>query len=159
MKPSFLNIKKQSDFWSFRISQELPISIKEAWSFFTNPSNLLKITPPELALTITSTPTINIHAGQIISYKINILPFISSKWVSEITHVELNNYFIDEQRIGPYRLWHHEHYFFQLEKSVIVTDNVFYMLPAITPDFFKIIRAQLNNIFLFRYLQLEDIFC
>src|SRR3982750_128775 len=90
--------------------QVLPISAEQAWEFFSSPANLAKITPAKLNFSITSMSGGDVmFPGQIISYKVTVLPFVRVRWVTEITHVHEPLYFVDEQRFGPYALWHHKH--------------------------------------------------
>ena len=107
----------------------LKASIDDVWSFFTNPHNLPKITPPKLSLKITSDTESDIYAGQIITYTVSPLPLIKMEWLTEIKQLEKNSFFIDEQRIGPYSLWHHQHSFIETDEGVLVSDLVHYALP------------------------------
>lgn len=108
--------------------QILPLSLDEAWSFFSNPVNLVKITPPDMDFRITSPPCEETYAGQIITYTVRPLMRVEVSWTTEITHVERPNYFVDEQRFGPYRFWHHQHRFSQVEGGVEMHDLVHYLL-------------------------------
>ena len=110
--------------------QTLPISIDNAWEFFSSPRNLEHITPDYMnfkILEISGGETM--YAGQIIRYKVNILPKIPVLWTTEITHMERGSMFVDEQRVGPYRLWHHQHFFFEVDGGVETVDEVHYALP------------------------------
>lgn len=104
-------IKSHSGIHTLTTEQILPLGLEEAWDFFSSPKNLAKITPPEMGFNITSTVDYKAYSGQIITYKVNVLPFIKMNWVTEITHMIDKKYFIDEQRYGPYSMWHHEHFF------------------------------------------------
>ncbi|UCD56117.1 MAG: SRPBCC family protein [Candidatus Hydrogenedentota bacterium] len=108
--------------------QCLPISVAEAWSFFSNPNNLVEITPPSLGLEITSDTPDKMYAGLIITYRISPLLGIPMDWVTEITQVDEPHLFIDEQRFGPYRFWHHQHHFRQISGGVEIRDVVHYSL-------------------------------
>ena len=108
--------------------QILPVSLEEAWSFFSNPGNLVKITPPDMDFRITSPPCEETYAGQIITYTVRPLMRVEVSWTTEITHVERPNFFVDEQRFGPYRFWHHQHRFTQVEGGVEMHDLVHYLL-------------------------------
>lgn len=109
-------------------TQILPINLETAWEFFSNPDNLVKITPPDMQFRITSPPQSVIYAGQIITYTVRPLSRISVNWTTEITHVESPNFFVDEQRFGPYRFWHHQHRFREVDGGVEVHDLVHYLL-------------------------------
>jgi len=108
--------------------QILPVSLEEAWSFFSNPVNLVKITPPDMDFRITSPPCEETYAGQIITYTVRPLMRVAVSWTTEITHVERPNFFVDEQRFGPYRFWHHQHRFSEVEGGVEMHDLVHYLL-------------------------------
>jgi ligand-binding SRPBCC domain-containing protein len=101
----------------------MPVSLEQAWDFFSNPNNLLTITPPFLNLKITNKVYGDeIYAGQIITYKVKPLLGIPLFWLTEIRHVERLKMFVDEQRKGPYKLWHHQHHFKAIEGGVEMKD-------------------------------------
>ncbi|MFL5539907.1 MAG: SRPBCC family protein [Longimicrobiaceae bacterium] len=110
--------------------QNLPISIGEAWDFFSDAHNLARITPPSLGFEVTSAPAERMYAGMIITYRIRPLFGVPVTWVTEITHVDEPRLFVDEQRFGPYRFWHHQHLFREIEGGVEMRDRVHYALPA-----------------------------
>ncbi|NJO91752.1 MAG: SRPBCC family protein [Chloroflexia bacterium] len=124
-----MEIRKHSGIYTLEITQLLPVSIEKAWDFFSSPENLDILTPKEFGFKITSRLALKMYQGQIITYKIDILPFIKTNWVTEITTVVENSYFIDEQRFGPYKMWHHEHFFVQKGKQVEMTDKITFALP------------------------------
>jgi ligand-binding SRPBCC domain-containing protein len=142
--------------------QKIPVSIEEAWKFFSDPHNLLAITPPFLNLTITNELFGDeVYAGQVMTYTVKPLFGIAVHWMTEITHVERFRLFVDEQRKGPYRLWHHQHHFKSIEGGVEMTDLVHYRLPfgflgntmhAIT------VKSKLREIFRYRYFKVNEIF-
>jgi len=104
--------------------------IGKVWDFFSSPHNLKMISPPYLGFTITSGAEDNVmYPGQIITYKVKPVAGIPLTWVTEITQVEQYRFFIDEQRVGPYRMWHHEHHFKETAHGVEMTDIVTYKLP------------------------------
>jgi ligand-binding SRPBCC domain-containing protein len=109
--------------------QVIPISIIEAWKFFSNPVNLTRITPPWLNLTVISDIPRSMHSGMIISYRITPLIRVPTLWISEITHVNMPTYFVDEQRLGPFRFWHHQHLFKEVGRNVEMQDLVNYVMP------------------------------
>lgn len=137
---------------------EVPITLAEAWDFFSNPANLSHITPPGLGLRMTSAAPEKIYPGLILTYKVTPFLGLPVDWVTEITHVSEGEYFVDDQRSGPYRLWHHRHCFREIEGGVEVGDTVHYALPLgplgdIAHEL--IVKKQLKGIFDFRseYLQ------
>ena len=110
--------------------QFLPLTAEEAWKFFSNPANLSKITPKKMNFIITSRVPEKIYPGLIITYKVSPLFNIVLTWVTEITQVHEPFFFIDEQRSGPYAIWHHEHHFEVVENGIMMTDKLFYKVPA-----------------------------
>jgi ligand-binding SRPBCC domain-containing protein len=130
----------------------------EAWSFFSNPNNLQLITPPSLGLEATPEIPDKMYAGMIITYRVRPLLGIPMRWITEITHVDAPHMFIDEQRFGPYRFWHHQHRFQEIDGGVEMQDIVSYGLYG--GPFAKIIhelavRKQLEEIFRYRRTYLE----
>lgn len=110
--------------------QRLPITIEHAWDFFSSPKNLEEITPTDMTFELTSgNGDENIHAGQILTYKVAPIGGIKLFWMTEITHVVHHSYFVDEQRRGPYTLWHHKHTFVEIPGGVEMSDVVWYELP------------------------------
>lgn len=107
----------------------LPVSLETAWDFFSNPNNLPRITPPELNLRITPEAKEKIYPGMIITYAVTPFPFFKSTWATEITQVDPLRYFVDEQRFGPYKFWHHKHFFTETGGQIEVSDLVHYSLP------------------------------
>jgi ligand-binding SRPBCC domain-containing protein len=109
-------------------TQIIPRPPAEVWEFFATPRNLNALTPPDLSFQIVGELPARMYAGQLIEYRIGILPGVRVRWLTEITHVRDFEYFVDEQRIGPYRLWHHEHRFTPSTdgRTVTMTDEVSY---------------------------------
>ena len=156
-----IHIKYHSGIYTLLVKQELHLDLSEAWDFFSSPVNLAKITPQHMGFVITSDNVQKMYEGQIISYQIGLLPGIKSKWVTEITHVKDFNYFVDEQRFGPYRMWHHEHHFVETKNGVLMTDRVSYKIPGsiLGRAMHKIfIKRQLEKIFTYRYEELNELF-
>ncbi|MEY3239476.1 MAG: hypothetical protein RIR11_914 [Bacteroidota bacterium] len=148
---------------SFKRVQRLPISVDAAWDFFSNPDNLLEITPAYMQFKVTSDPDFRtkIYPGQVITYTVRPVLGIPLFWMTEITHVADKKFFVDEQRMGPYQLWHHQHHFKAVPGGVEMTDLVHYRVPlGILGDFanWLFIRKQLNGIFAFRWQWLEEKF-
>lgn len=130
------------------------VSIEDAWDFFSKPQNLKKITPEYMGFDIVSNSRVDeMYAGQIIRYIVKPLAGIPMQWTTEITQVKEPNFFIDEQRQGPYKLWHHQHLFIEVENGVLMEDIVHYRPPMgflgdIANSLF--IRKKLKEIFDFR---------
>lgn len=134
-------------------TQQVPISVREGWEFFSNPLNLSHITPPSLGLEITSDTPAEIYPGAIITYLVRPLFGIPLTWVTEITHVAKPHLFVDEQRFGPYRFWHHTHLIRAIDGGIVVEDLVHYALPLgpigrIVNS--TLVTRQLNEIFDYR---------
>ena len=119
-----------SKVYSFKTVQQIPISLDEAWDFFSNPANLANITPDGMGFkTISKFHGDTMYAGQVIEYKVSPVLGIPLYWMTEITHVDDKKYFVDEQRYGPYNMWHHQHHFKTIDGGVEMTDIVHYKLP------------------------------
>lgn len=110
-------------------TQILPVTVAEAWTFFSDPRNLSRITPPDLDFRITSEVPARMYAGMMITYTLRPLLGLPVRWATEITHVEEGIRFVDEQRVGPYAMWHHEHTFSPVAQGVETRDVVHYTLP------------------------------
>ena len=141
--------------------QLVPAPMSKVWGFFSNPLNLAAITPEYMNFTVTSAVTDRIYPGQIITYKVSPLLGIPMAWMTEITHVEDEKFFVDEQRVGPYQIWHHEHHFEHTSGGVMMTDLLHYTLPfgplgELAHAAF--IRKQLDGIFDFRFQKVEEMF-
>lgn len=150
-------------FYSIKSRQHLPISLNEAWAFFSSPNNLQKITPSNMNFVVTSDKKDGeaMYAGQIITYTLTPLLGIKVKWMTEITHVKEGHYFVDEQRFGPYKLWHHRHTFVATPDGVDMYDDVNYVLPfgilgTIAHALF--VRKRVEEIFKYRTKVVEELF-
>lgn len=110
--------------------QFIPVSIDRAWDFFSSPRNLAKITPEHMGFIITSNfKDEKMYPGMLITYKVSPILGIQMDWCTEITHVEEHKYFVDEQKFGPYAMWHHQHHFKQVDGGVLMKDIVNYAIP------------------------------
>ncbi len=128
---------------------------EECWAFFSDPRNLAEITPDSLGFQVV-TPDLpgEIYPGLMIEYRVRPLAGLPLTWLTEITRVERHTCFIDEQRVGPYRIWHHEHYFRELDGGRMeIHDRLHYVLPFQWADFAFhgwLVRPQLDRIFAHR---------
>jgi len=141
-------------FYQLKNTQFVPATINEVWDFISSPKNLKEITPDYMGFDIISKNLPEkMYPGMIISYKVRPLLGIPITWVTEITHVVEKKYFVDEQRVGPYALWHHQHFIEPHENGVMMRDIVSYKPPM---GFLgslanaMIIRRQLEGIFSYR---------
>ncbi len=157
-----ISFKKHSGIYTLKTEQVLDVTLYKAWDFFSSPENLQKITPLHMAFQLTSTVEAKAYQGQIITYKIGILPGIKSSWVTEITHLKDKSLFIDEQRFGPYKMWHHEHWFEELPNGkTLMKDKISYKIPFGVLGHLAqrvFIKKQLHAIFEHRYTSLEKLF-
>ena len=156
-----LEISKHSGIYTLKSVKEVKTTIDEAWSFFSSPKNLSKVTPKDMGFKITSEISDKMYIGQIISYHVS--PFLGLKmnWVTEITHINDKMFFVDEQRFGPYKMWHHEHLFLQKGDKVEMTDKVSFKLPlGFIGRLFApiIVIPQLKKIFNYRNQKIEETF-
>ena len=141
-------------FYQLKQTQILPATIDQVWTFMAAPQNLKKITPDYMGFAITSQNLPDkMYPGMIVSYKVSPLLNIKMNWVTEITHVRYQQYFVDEQRMGPYSLWHHQHHFIETKEGIKMDDIVTYS-PPLGPlgaaANHLIIRDKLNEIFDYR---------
>jgi ligand-binding SRPBCC domain-containing protein len=144
-----------------KTEQFLPVSLDEAWRFFATPNNLNAITPPDVKFEILSEVPAEMYEGLLITYIIRPMLNIPMYWVTEITHIKHQQLFVDEQRIGPYRMWHHEHHFKAVEGGVLMTDIVSYdigkwVLGWLAGKLF--VHRTINSIFNYRRTRLGQLF-
>lgn len=141
-------------FYQFKRSQKIPATIDEVWDFISSPANLKEITPDYMGFEVTSEGLPEkMYPGMIISYIVKPLLGIPTTWVTEITKVTDKSYFIDEQRVGPYKLWHHQHFIEPIEGGVLMRDIVSYQPPfgflgSVMNSL--VIRKKLKEIFAYR---------
>jgi ligand-binding SRPBCC domain-containing protein len=147
----------------YRLSskQKLPISVEQAWNFLSNPKNLKTITPNYMSFDIISGDDKQMFAGQIIQYIVTPVFGIKTNWVTEITQVVDKKYFVDEQRFGPYALWHHKHFIKEIKGGVEMEDIIDYKVPLgflgrlIHP---VLVKPKLTEIFNYRTQKLIELF-
>lgn len=149
-------------FYQFQREQYIKSSISEVWDFISTPQNLQRITPAYMGFDI-CTPDLpnSIYEGMIIAYKVRPVLGIPTTWVTEITHVVPQKYFVDEQRVGPYKLWHHEHHIEEVENGVLMKDIVSYSPPfGLLGQLANavLIRKKLEEIFNYRMKAFDEIF-
>lgn len=141
--------------------QQLPISVEKAWLFLSDPKNLKTITPDYMGFDIVSGESDKMYPGQIIEYIVKPILGIPNKWVTEITHVVENKYFVDEQRFGPYSLWHHKHFIKEIPNGVEMEDLIHYKIPfgfvgqLVHP---LLVKPKLEQIFEYRQKKLIELF-
>lgn len=147
--------------YQLRAKQAFPISKEKAWLFLSDPKNLKVITPDHMGFNIISGADRPMFQGQIIQYIVKPFPWIATQWVTEITHVKEGEYFVDEQRFGPYALWHHKHFIRSIDGGIEMEDLIDYKLPfgllgQLVQPF--LVKKQLQQIFKYREAKLETLF-
>lgn len=141
--------------------QYVNATVEECWAFFSSPRNLQKITPTDMGFQITDFDNKYMYAGQIIQYTVSPLLGLKLSWMTEISFVKDNSYFVDEQRFGPYALWHHKHFFEATENGTKMTDIIHYALPL---GFLGrllnvlVVENKLKEIFDYRHIKIEEMF-
>lgn len=141
--------------------QNLPITLDEAWEFLSNPKNLKIITPDYMGFNILSGADKPMFSGQMIQYIVTPILGIPTKWVTEITHVQDKKYFVDEQRYGPYSLWHHKHFLKEIPGGIEMEDIIDYKIPMgilgqlVHPI---LVKPKLDEIFEYRRKKLIELF-
>jgi len=145
----------------FEFTQFVPATLDVVWDFFSSPANLSKITPPEMGFIITSPLLPEMYPGMFIMYKVSPVAGIKLNWVTEITHVRHKRFFVDEQRRGPYSIWHHEHHFREVEGGVEMCDILHYHVPfgflgALADLLF--VRNKVKSIFSYREKRILELF-
>jgi len=141
--------------------QNLPISLDLAWDFLSNPNNLKTITPDYMGFHILSGADRPMFSGQIIQYVVTPIFNIKTKWITEITHVTHKHYFVDEQRFGPYALWHHKHFIKEIDGGIEMEDLIDYKLPfGVLGELIHpiLVKPKLEEIFNYRTQKLEELF-
>jgi len=147
---------KQLEFTSF-----IPASIEDVWDFFSTPANLGKITPSSMNFEILTPVRKTIYPGMMIGYRVSPFPGMRVNWLTEITHISERNFFIDEQRVGPYKVWHHEHHFKKVNGGVEMSDILTYVIPL--GAFGRmldavLIESRVRGIFAYREIIIKELF-
>ncbi len=147
--------------YTLHAKQNLPITVAQAWDFLSDPKNLKTITPDYMGFYILSGADRPMYPGQIIQYIVTPMLGIKTKWVTEITHVQDQSYFVDEQRFGPYALWHHKHFIKEIPGGVEMEDIIDYKVPMgilgqlVHPI---LVKPKLEAIFSYRKEKLVELF-
>lgn len=147
--------------YQLKRTQFIKADIQTCWEFFSSPKNLKLITPPYMGFEVKVDLPEKMYEGLMIEYTVRPLFGIPISWITEIKTVKENEFFVDEQRKGPYTIWHHEHHFKQVEGGVEMTDIVSYVIPlGILGKIAHpiIVRKKLEEIFAYRFQKVEEIF-
>ena len=147
--------------YQLKSTQIVKTDIKTCWEFFSSPKNLKIITPKYMGFnTLTEVPE-KMYEGLMIEYKVTPILRIPMSWITEIKTVKENQFFVDEQRKGPYKIWHHEHHFKEIHEGVEMTDIVSYELPLgflgrmMHPI---LVKSKLKEIFDYRTKMVDELF-
>jgi len=143
---------------SLKQEQFLPVTMDEAWHFFATPKNLNEVTPEDMVFEIISELPDTMYEGLLIHYRLKPMGNISIYWCTEITHIKEKDYFVDEQRVGPYKIWHHEHHFKSVTGGVLMTDILHYDIGKFVFGWLAgilFVHKKVANIFKFRFNALE----
>jgi len=141
--------------------QVIPAPLGHVWDYFATPSNLNVITPPDMKFEIIAGEDARMYAGQMIEYRVEFVRGLRSLWLTEIAHMKAGEFFVDEQRVGPYRFWYHEHHFKPVSNGVKMTDKVTYAAPfGPLGELATLlwIRPRLEGIFDFRHQKIVELF-
>jgi ligand-binding SRPBCC domain-containing protein len=147
--------------YQIKRTQIVKTDLNTCWEFFSSPKNLQKITPKYMGFDVRTEVPAKMYEGLMIEYRVRPLMNIPMTWITEITHVKDHQFFVDEQRKGPYRLWHHEHHFREIPEGVEMTDIVSYELPMgplgklVHPI---LVKKKLEEIFAYRFKIVEELF-
>ena len=147
--------------YQLKRTQFIKTDLKTAWDFFSSPGNLKKITPQYMGFDVKTALPEKMYEGLMIEYTVKPLLGIPVNWITEIKTVKELEFFVDEQRKGPYKIWHHEHHFKEVDGGVEMTDIVSYELPLgilgrIMHPF--VVQKKLEEIFDFRFKAVEELF-
>jgi ligand-binding SRPBCC domain-containing protein len=141
--------------------QFVKTDLQTCWDFFSSPANLKRITPSYMGFDVKTEVPAQMYEGLIIAYKVKPVLGIPVEWVTEITHVKDKSFFVDEQRKGPYTMWHHEHHFKEVDGGVEMTDIVSYIIPLgiigkMVHPF--LVKPKLEEIFAYRFKIVQEVF-
>lgn len=147
--------------YQIKRTQFVKTDLATCWDFFSSPNNLQVITPDYMGFKVLTTVPEKMYEGLMIAYKVSPVMKIPLNWVTEIKYVHDEQFFVDEQRTGPYKMWHHEHHFKAVDGGVEMTDIVSYELPLGFLGRFAhwlFVRKQLEGIFDYRFKKVDELF-
>lgn len=147
--------------YRIRRAQRIPSNLNDAWEFFSHPNNMIKVMPPNLRIKIIERQPRFIYSGMLINQKVKTIFGIKRSWITQILHEDEPNYFVDEQKFGPFRFWHHQHIFTEVFGGIEVEDIIHYSLPfGILGRLFNAIyiKKKLKKIFDYRAIAIKKLF-
>ena len=148
--------------YQLKRQQLVKTDLATCWKFFSAPENLAVITPDYMRFKVLTEQPNKVYEGLMIAYQVSPVLGIPLGWVTEIRTVEDNRFFVDEQRKGPYRMWHHEHHFEAVEGGVLMTDIVSYLMPfgfLGRLAHWLFVKKQLESVFEYRFKKVDELFC
>lgn len=147
--------------YQLKRTQFVKTDLQTCWDFFSSPNNLKEITPEYMGFDVLVELPEKMYEGLMIEYIVRPLLGIPMKWITEIKYVHDKQFFVDEQRKGPYKIWHHEHHFKEVEGGVEMTDIVSYEIPLGILGRIAhpiIVKKKLEEIFDYRFKRVDEIF-
>jgi ligand-binding SRPBCC domain-containing protein len=147
--------------YQLKRTQFVKTDLQTCWDFFSSPKNLKEITPDYMGFDVLVELPEKMYEGLMIEYTVRPLLGIPMKWITEIKYVHDKQFFVDEQRKGPYKIWHHEHHFKEVEGGVEMTDIVSYEIPLGILGRIAhpiIVKKKLEEIFDYRFKRVDEIF-
>jgi ligand-binding SRPBCC domain-containing protein len=142
-------------------SQTLPVDREVLWEFISVPQNLNKITPPDMAFEIIGESPKKTYTGLLLEYRVKVPLLGWSTWLTEIKYVQEGVSFMDEQRVGPYKLWLHTHKLEDVDGGTRMTDDIRYIVPFGPIGWIAnvlFVGRTLRRIFDYRRVKMEEIF-
>ena len=142
-------------------SQTLPVDREVLWEFISVPQNLNKITPPDMAFEIIGESPEKTYTGLLLEYRVKVPLLGWSTWLTEIKYVHEGVSFMDEQRVGPYKLWLHTHKLEDVDGGTRMTDDIRYIVPFGPIGWIAnvlFVGRTLRRIFDYRRVKMEEIF-
>lgn len=150
-----------NDMHTLTQTQTLPVAREKLWAFISVPQNLNEITPPKMAFKIVGELPNSAYAGLLLEYKVKIPVLGWTSWLTEIKYVKAGFSFMDEQRVGPYKLWLHTHTLEEVEEGTKMTDEIRYQMPFGifgTIAHFLFVKRTLQQIFQYRREKLDELY-
>ncbi|MEQ9262715.1 MAG: SRPBCC family protein [Owenweeksia sp.] len=157
-----MDFRYLNNMYVFRQVQHIPVSLEQAWTFFSNPANLARLTPPQMNFKVLGEDLPDeVYEDLIVRFRVAALPGFRVNWTSVISKVVPMVYFADVQVEGPFKYWHHQHSFRETDTGVEITDELHYLPPfGIIGKLFHplIVKRKLSETFEYRYQKINEVF-